>query len=233
MKIEHYKNHEGISQRAVDLILAELLRKKDLMLCAATGNSPTRTYELLRQANEKKPGLFASLRIIKLDEWGGIPSDFPGTCETYLRDQLIRPMNISPERYVAFSSDPAEPEAECRRIQSALNQSGGIDICILGLGMNGHIALNEPAGYLKPFCHVAELSTTTLQHPMAAGMGNKPSFGLTLGMTEILSSKKIIMLIHGKNKRTIAQELFTGKISTWLPASFLWLHPDTVCLSDV
>ena len=233
MKIEHYKNHEDISQRARDLIMAELLRKKDLMLCAATGNSPTRTYELLRQAYKKKPGLFTSLRIIKLDEWGGVPPDHPGTCETYLREQLIGPINISPERYVAFSSNPAKPEEECRRIRSALHQSGGIDVCILGLGMNGHIALNEPAGYLQPFCHVAELSALTLQHPMTAGMGEKPPYGLTLGMADILNSKKIIMLIHGSKKRKIAEKLYSGKISTRIPASFLWLHPDTVCLSDV
>lgn len=233
MKIEQYDNHEALSRRARDLILDELLKKKDLMLCAATGNSPTRTYELLRQTSENQPGLFSSMRIIKLDEWGGVPPDHSGTCETYLQDKLIGPLNISPERYIAFSSNPADPEVECRRIGSALEQSGGIDVCLLGLGMNGHVALNEPARYLKPFCHVAELSPITLKHPMATGMDKKPSYGLTLGMAEILNSKKIIMLVHGSNKRRIAEKLYSGKITTRTPASFLWLHPDTVCLSDV
>ena len=97
--------------------------------------------------------------------------------------------------FISFKSKTEDPDAECKRIQHELNRLNTIDICILGLGSNGHIALNEPADYLQPHCHLANLSDVTLSHPMARDMVDKPSYGLTLGMTDILKSKKIILMI--------------------------------------
>ena len=124
------------------------------------------------------------------------------------------------------------PEAECERIQQILDQKGPIDICILGIGMNGHIALNEPAPSLHTNCHVAHLSQKSLQHPMIAGDTEKPGYGLTLGMANIFQSRLIILLINGIKKREITQAFLEQKISTELPASLLWLHPNVICLID-
>jgi galactosamine-6-phosphate isomerase len=117
-------------------------------------------------------------------------------------------------------------------MRSLVEKEGPIDICILGLGRNGHLALNEPAEWLQPFCHVAALTEESLQHPMIADMESKPTYGLTLGMQEILHSRKIIMLVTGAGKRQVATAFLNGKISTSLPASFLWLHPHVECLVD-
>ena len=113
-----------------------------------------------------------------------------------------------------------------------METQGPIDICILGLGANGHLALNEPAAQLEPQAHVASLSEESLQHPMIASLEQKPSYGLTLGMEEILSSRLIIMLVSGKGKKQIAELFLKGKVSTELPASFLWQHPNVECLVD-
>ncbi len=232
MKIETFDDYEALSRKAKELIIAELSVKKDILLCTATGKSPKRTYELLVDEFKRRPNLFYRLRVVKLDEWGNIPMDHPKTCETYLQNHVLKPLHIESERYISFMSNSPDPFAECERIQSEINWLGGIDLCILGLGMNGHIALNEPADFLQPHCHVAGLSEMTLQHPMASGMEQKPNYGFTLGMADILQSRKILLLIHGSNKNAIARELFSAKISSRLPASFLWLHPDTTCLTD-
>ena len=98
--------------------------------------------------------------------------------------------------------------------------------------MNGHLALNEPGEYLEAEPHIARLSESSLTHPMVLGMKNKPAYGLTLGMSDIFQSSCILLLISGEKKKAITAELFKKKISTKLPASFLWLHPNAVCLID-
>ncbi|PPL04745.1 galactosamine-6-phosphate isomerase [Parapedobacter indicus] len=232
MYISYYDSQEAMSQRACDAITAQLAQKPDSLLCAATGGSPSRTYALLHHEAGQRPGLFAQMKLIKLDEWGGLPPNHPASCETYLQTQLIKPLGISRDRYLAFQSDAADPAKECTRIQQELSRSGPIDLCILGLGVNGHIAFNEPSDGLQATCHVAELSGQSLQHAMVADMTAKPAYGYTLGMADILQAKQIILLITGKHKEKATRDLFSGKITSHLPASFLSLHPNAFCLID-
>jgi galactosamine-6-phosphate isomerase len=147
-----------------------------------------------------------------------------------LQTHLIQPLQIPESRYISFNSNPAHPAEECESIQEKLEESGTIDLCVLGLGMNGHLALNEPSVFLHPHCHVAELSVMSLQHQMISGMQIKPSYGLTLGMADILQSKKILILINGAQKKKIVSKFLTREITTSLPASFLWLHPNVSCM---
>ena len=232
MQIINSDSYEEISQRARALIIEEISNRKDLLLCASTGSSPTRTYELLADEYQDNPELFSQLRVIKLDEWGNVLMDNPETCESYLQQHLIQALHIPDSRYISFQSNPQNPKLECSRIQNELNSHGPVDLCILGLGINGHIALNEPAEFLQANCHVAELSDMSMQHPMVTGMQEKPTYGLTLGMADIMQSKKIILLINGTHKKDIAKEFFSKRISTKIPASFLWLHPNVICLID-
>ena len=232
MKIEPVKSYEELSLKAKDYILKAIEEKKDLLLCAATGNSPTGTYQLLAGDFQKNPQLFSGLRVIKLDEWGEVPMDEQGTCEAYLQKHLIQPLKIPGKRYIGFNSDPEDPVEECKAIREKLEKEGPIDLCILGLGSNGHLALNEPAEFLQPHCHVAELTPSSQKHIMTKKMKKKPAYGLTLGMADIIYSKKILMLISGSQKREIVKQFLTRKINTDLPASFLWLHPNVTCLID-
>lgn len=232
MEIELCESYEELSLKGSEVILQELKKKKDLLLCTATGNSPTATYRLLGEKFKLFPENFDQLRILKLDEWGGIPYLHPGTCESYLQGHLIRPLEISQNRYIGFNSDAEDPAKECQTIQETLNREGPVDLCILGLGINGHLAFNEPADDLQAHCHIAMLTSASMKHSMASEMQVKPTYGLTLGMADILQSKKILMLITGKEKRKIVQKFLSEKITTSLPASFLWLHPNVVCLIE-
>jgi len=232
MKVDICSTYEELSLKAKDIIIQEIEKKKDLLLCTATGGSPTETYDLLGREYERQPDLFDHLRILKLDEWGGIPMDDQGTCESYLQAHLIQSLHILTDRYNGFYSDSTEPIKECKRIQDKLDQEGPIDLCVLGLGMNGHLAFNEPAEYLQPNCHVAELSAVSLQHSMASEMDIKPTYGLTLGIADILSSKKIIILINGDQKKSMVSKFLSKKITSSVPASFLWLHPNVICLIE-
>ncbi|MEH6681482.1 MAG: galactosamine-6-phosphate isomerase [Sediminicola sp.] len=232
MKFQYCKDYAEMGAIAAETILGKLREKPDMLLCAATGNSPTATYRYLGQVYQKQKELFYHLKVIKLDEWGGISPDFEGSCEAYLQDKVIKPLQISGDRYISMNGQVNSLESECDRISTELKQKGPIDLCILGLGQNGHLGLNEPANELRPYCHITALSQASLGHAMIQGLETKPTVGLTLGMADILGSKKIILLVTGTNKEEVTKRLMERKISTDLPASLLWLHGDVTCFVD-
>jgi galactosamine-6-phosphate isomerase len=168
---------------------------------------------------------------MKLDEWGGLPPGDPATCDVQLRTTLVSPLNLA-ERYVAFESNPPDPDAECVRIANWLDKNGPIDIAVLGLGINGHLGFTEPAEYLQPFAHVAELSQASLSHAMLAKAAVRPTYGLTLGMADLIQSRRILLLVTGPKKREPLQKLLSGRITTEFPASMLQLHTDVHLLCD-
>ena len=230
MKITRYEDYESMSESAATIIYDKLKANRKLFLCAATGNSPRGLYKRLVEYHHHEPSLYDQLTVVKLDEWGGIPKNHPASCEHYLRNYLIEPLQIPSGRFISFASDTSDPEHECRNIQRKLEKHGPIDICVLGLGSNGHIGFNEPAPYLEPFCHVAKLAPSSLNHTMVQSIGKKPIYGLTLGLKDILNSKHILMLITGDHKQHITEELLKARIDTNLPASLLWLHSNVDCL---
>jgi len=232
MNITYCNDYREMSSVAASVAVDVIRDDPGLLLCAATGSSPEGLYQELRDHAARETYLFAQLRVIKLDEWGGIPENHPVSCEYYLRTRLVDPLGIPPEWYFSFRSDPPDPELECDRMHTLLEREGPIDLCILGLGRNGHLGLNEPAGQLEPNCHVAPLSTESLRHPMISSLDKKPEYGLTLGMQEILDSRQIIMLVSGREKKQIARRFLEGKVSGLLPASYLREHPRTECLID-
>ncbi len=232
MKIHYCVDYQEMSRLCSDAIVSGVRKNPEQSICTATGNSPMGVYQNLAAAYSDKPEIFRKLRIIKLDEWGGIPSSDPNSCETFVQEKILRPLGIPSDRYVSFKSDSPSPKKECERIQREIRDNGRIDVCILGLGTNGHIGFNEPAETLTPFCHVAKLSEKTLRHQMADTMGSIPQYGLTVGMGDILQSEKIVLLLTGSNKQNVISELLLKRITTRLPASFLWLHHNVECYID-
>ena len=124
------------------------------------------------------------------------------------------------------------PTPKCARIADWLDQNGPIDISVLGLGINGHLGFTEPAEYLQPFAHVAQLSQASLAHAMLAKSNVRPTYGLTLGMADLIQSRRILLLVSGPTKRDPLQRLLSGRISTEFPASMLQLHPNVLLICD-
>lgn len=232
MKIQYCSDYNAMSQSSCDSIISALRKQPGQLICMSTGNSPRGTYERLASAFNDQPELFNELIITKLDEWGGIDSNEPSTCESYIQEKILQPLAIPQNRYISFQSNPDSPKKECDRIQIEIQKKGPIDICILGLGLNGHIGFNEPASTLTAHCHVAELTADSLNHHMINALSKKPTYGLTMGMADILQSKKIILLLTGAKKKEVIKKLLSKQISTNLPGSFLWLHNQVECYID-
>ncbi len=223
-------DESSMSRSAARLVMQRIAAKPDLLICLATGHSPTGLYQHLVRASQRDPRLFRAIRVIKLDEWHGLPPDNPATCEAYLQEHFVGPLRIDPRRYTAFRSDARNAEAECRRISRRLDAIGPIDLAILGLGRNGHLGLNEPGGFLHSDAHVAKLARLTLRHEMLKDVGRPVKRGMTLGMGQLMAAQEILLLVCGPNKRIAMQQLRSCEISTHWPASLLHLHPKVTCI---
>lgn len=230
MNIQHFRDYKAMSVAAAQMVYASIQAKPDLLLCAATGNSPTGLYLQLQKYYAERREDFQDLRVLKLDEWGGLHAAHPATCEYYLQQYLIRPLGINRERYFGFDANTKNPEQECARVQAVLEANQPIDVCILGMGVNGHMGLNEPAAQLIDHCHVAQLAATTLHHDMVSNLETKPAYGLTLGVKDILAAQHIILLVAGAGKEKATQELLSGRITNEYPATHLWAHQKVDCL---
>jgi galactosamine-6-phosphate isomerase len=230
--IQIARDHEEMSGRAAARIARDLRRKPGLLLGLATGATPTRTYQRLAQRRRGRPMLFRRVRIVKLDEWLGLPMDHPATCETYLRENVLRPWGVPRSRYHGFRSRPRDARAECARLARWLALRGPLDLCVLGLGRNGHLLMNEPADALSAGAHVARLAAQTRAHSMLRSTQAPPRRGLTMGLADILQSRAILLLVSGRPKAAPLRRMLSGRVTTRCPASLLWLHPDVTVLCD-
>ncbi len=226
------KDYDAMSQWTANFIRRETASKPDLLLCASAGGTPTGSYQRLSDLHESNPKLFRKWRVLQIDEWGGLDSGNDATCKAYLENHLLRPLRIDRRRFAGFRTDASDPERECRRIAQWLIRNAPIDICLLGLGLNGHIAMIEPAKEIMPHAHVARLAASSLNHGMLKDLATKPGYGLTLGMADILRSRRVLLLVSGNKKRAALKRLLEGRVSSEFPASFLWLHPDMKVVCD-
>jgi galactosamine-6-phosphate isomerase len=220
----------AMSRRAAEVILETVRCKPSAILVLATGATPLAAYQIVARTADS--GLFDRVRIVKLDEWCGLSMDDPATCEAYLQAHVIRPMHISPDRYVAFASDAADRQQECRRIVEWLAEHGPIDLCVLGVGVNGHVGLNEPGEALTGGPHVAALAKTTRQHAMLRAARAAVTSGYTLGMADIIGARQVLLLAAGASKAPAIRQVLSGRITTQAPASLLALHPQLTIICD-
>jgi galactosamine-6-phosphate isomerase len=232
LRMQVLNNYEAMSRAAADFICRELSHQPNLLLCVSAGATPTRAYELLAARHGSQPKLFGRLRVLQIDEWGGLVRGEPASCAEDLRSKVLEPLGIKRNRFAGFRTDATKSEADCHRIARWLAANGPIDICVLGLGTNGHVAMIEPAETITPQVHVAALAESSRKHGMLKSLASKPRYGLTLGMADILRSRRILLLVNGRPKRAALRRLMKPVVTTQFPASLLWLHPDATVLCD-
>ena len=232
MQLHVALDSEVMSRWAANQIRKLVQAKPCALVGLATGSSPLRTYQLLGRMAAKESRLFRALRILKLDEWGGLDMDDPASCESYLRRNVLRPWGVKAARYVGWNSRPKNPATECKRISRWLERNGPMDLCVLGLGLNGHLLLNEPGPGLTAAPHVARLTRESQHHAMLQQARRRPRYGLTIGLGDILQARRILVLVSGAKKAEPLQRMVKGPVTTGCPASFLQLHPNVTIACD-
>ena len=232
MNFHFFSDFESMSKQGFEWIKEAMDKKPNLLFCVASGGSPAGTYTKLADYREQHPDFGSALRVIKLDEWGGLEANSTFTSELDVQRKFVKPMGISPDRYWTLDPYTPDPGRECEAMEQVLEQEGPLDICILGIGVNGHIALNEPGEeHQLPF-HVCQLAESTLANGMLKSLQQPPSFGMTIGLRGILQSKLILLFVAGSGKKEAFEQLKEQQVRGQFPASYLWLHPNVQVLVD-
>lgn len=234
MKIIVTENYNMLSKAAADIIQKVINAKNDAVLGLATGGTPIGTYEeLINRYNEKKID-FSDITTINLDEYIGLDGDNPESYRYFMNNKLFNHINIDKSKTFLPNGVAEDIEKECKDYDKRIDEVGGIDIQILGVGNNGHIAFNEPSKYLDINTHVVELKEETIKanSRFFDSLDEVPKKAITMGIGKIMQAKKIILLAYGKGKAEAIEGLLSSKITTENPSTILNLHPDVTLIID-
>lgn len=220
MFIEIYKDPTTLGLAEAKRIAALLKKKPDALLCLAAGQSAICVFDHLIEMNRKGEVDFSQARIVGLDEWCDYP-EYEGTAGWILDNSLFNHININRSHMRMFHSNPKDPEAECREVENFIDANGGIDYIILGVGMNGHVALNEPGVDLNIGAHVATLAEKTKEVSAKYFENGMPPItrGLTLGYKNIFAARDIVVILNGAHKAPIVKSLMEKPITNEFPVT--------------
>ena len=223
---------EDMSRKSAELIAEVVRRKPDALVSLPAGSTAKRTYEILHEMAERHEVDFTRTEFVALDEWLDL-EDESENCDAFMRKNFYGPLNIPDERVKRFDIHASDLERTCRDVDAFIFAHHGIDVMLLGVGMNGHLGLNEPGEDFNDFSKVVQLSETTksvgqkyFQH------GKVLTRGITLGIHHIFNTKKVILQVTGKHKQDIMYKLYTTRPTEDLPASALDLREGAVVIAD-
>jgi glucosamine-6-phosphate deaminase len=220
----------ALARRAAQVVFAELEKKPDLVLGLATGKTPVRLYENLRL----KPEAFAKVRFFNLDEFFGVAPSDPVSFNHFLHRHLIQHVKHDPKNIHLLRGDVKDLEAVSRETEERIKAVGGIDLQVLGIGTNGHVAFNEPGSSLGSRTRPKTLEASTWADNMKGLDPTKPlpNFAITMGVGTIMDARHLLMLASGDGKAEIIREMAEGPVTSEVPASALQMHPRATVVLD-
>ncbi len=226
------ETEHDMAVQCAEIVKETLEKKPDALLCFPAGMSVVSTCEVLLEMKKRGEIDFSKARFVSLDEWLDI-EDETENCTNFLRKHLYGPLQIREDQMTLFNTHAENFEEECKRIDDFIFACGHIDLMILGIGMNGHLGLNEPGGDFSDYAKVVELSETTKnvgQKYFEGGM--KLTRGITLGMHHIFETKQVILQICGAHKQDIVWRLFHTRPTEDLPATALAMMDGAQVIMD-
>ncbi|RMF37903.1 MAG: glucosamine-6-phosphate deaminase [Planctomycetota bacterium] len=238
MRVVILENADQVAGRAASLVLQQVQRKPDSVLGLATGGTPLATYRRLVDAARSGQVAFHQVTTFNLDEYVGLTADHPQSYRTYMRKELFEPAGFDLSRcHLPDGTRVAweELQRECQSYERQIRESGGIDLQILGIGTDGHIAFNEPGSSLASRTRVKALTEQTRQDNARffASPDDVPKLAITMGIGTILEARQIVLLATGGQKAKAVHALVEGPLTAQVPASALQMHPQVTVLLDV
>lgn len=233
MQLQICENYDVLSAHAATEIIEFVKQKPDAVLCLASGDTPRLTYAIVAKMAKEESVDFKRCTFVGLDEWMGIPPDNEGSCHYFLQHQVFGPLNISSDHIHLFDGLSANPEEECREMDKIISDTGGIDLMVVGIGMNGHIGFNEPAESFGQYSRVVDLGESTkLVGQKYFRQQTSLTRGITLGLNHLLEAKKVILVANGSKKADVVRKALKEKITPHLPASILRNHNNSLVILD-
>ena len=235
MKFITVPTYEKLSRQAANIISAQIIMKPQSVIGLGTGSSPIGVYRLLADAYTKGDLDFSEITTINLDEYVGLPETDPQSYRHFMQTNFFDHINIRRENTFVPNGCAEDMDTECAEYDARIERLGGIDLQLLGIGVDGHIGFNEPSSVFVKNTHVVDLHESTIRanSRFFENEDQVPRQAVTMGMISIMQAKKIVLVANGKLKKDILHRAFFGPITPEIPASILQLHPDiTVVFSE-
>lgn len=234
MRICRMEDYAAMSHLAADIIASQITKKPDCVLGLATGSTPIGAYGCLVERQHKGELSFSSVRTVNLDEYYGLAPDHEQSYRRFMEEKLFGLVDIKSENTNVPNGLASDPEAECRRYDQLIEQMGGIDLQLLGMGHNGHIGFNEPGPSFIPHTHLVDLTESTINanSRLFASREEVPRQAITMGIRAIIQARRVLVIVNGEDKAEAVGKAFAGPITPNVPASILQLHPDVTLIGD-
>ncbi|MBO0587125.1 glucosamine-6-phosphate deaminase [Sporosarcina sp. E16_8] len=234
MKVIVCDNYDEVSEKATQLVEAQILENDYSVLGLATGSTPLGLYERLVEGVTSRGISYNNVCTINLDEYLGLEKEHPESYRAFMSVNLFDKIDISTENTYIPDGASDSAEEECLRYEQVIDSVGPIDLQLLGIGKNGHIGFNEPGTDSNSLTHVVELVASTRESNARffPSIDDVPTHAITMGIKSILKSKKIIIMASGKNKAEAVKILLSKDVNESFPASILWNHDNVVLIVD-
>ena len=234
IKIYYAKTAKEAGRLAAEVIADAVKNNPEATLGLATGSSPLDMYATLAEKCDAGEISFKKVRTINLDEYVGLTPDHDQSYAYFMRTNLFDKIDIPLENTNIPSGIAADPVAECARYDKVVDSFGGVDVQVIGIGNNGHIAFNEPSDHFTVGTNLVTLTDSTIDanSRFFATRDEVPTRALSMGIGQILSAKKILLLANGKGKAEILEKSLFGDVTPTVPASILRFAKDVVVFAD-
>lgn len=233
MEYRIFESTDELALACADIFTALLKEKPNAVLGLATGASPVKTYKELIRRYEAGEISFAGVTTFNLDEYCDLPKDDKNSYYTFMHKNLFDHVDIKEENTHLMDGNAADPEAEAAAFDAMIEQAGGVDIQLLGVGRNGHIGFNEPADHFTEGSFKVKLNDSTIEaNSIYFDENPMPRYALTMGIGTIMKAGKIVLIATGKKKAEAIRSAIKGEVTPHCPVSVLQNHPDALLLLD-
>lgn len=226
-------NYHEISRLIADEFIKQISKKPNSVLGLATGTSPLGVYTNLIEAHKKGLISFKKVVTFNLDEYVGLDGQHPQSYRYFMNSNLFDHIDID-KRNTHVLKGVGDYLAYAKQYDNEIAKAGGIDLQILGIGSDGHIAFDEPHTSFDSLTHVSELTESTIRDNsrLFDDISQVPTKAVTMGLKSIMNAKKIVLIATGKNKAQAIKDLLQGPITEDVPCSILQKHPDCTIFVD-
>ena len=228
-----YNDYSELSITTAHRIGSIILAKPDALLCFPAGDTSIGTFNCLIELNRAGTISFKHCKIVGLDEWTNLGNMKGENCFSFLKKHLFDHIDFCTDNLCFFDGESSDLEMECNKTDAFIRKYGPIDMMLLGVGMNGHLGLNEPGTSFDLYSHLVQLDEVTKNIGKKYFTGEvQLTGGISLGVKHIMEAQMVLLQLNGEKKAGIVKRLIESEISSEFPASVLKSHANSFLLID-
>ena len=234
MRITIEKNEQAFDLAAAEKIVQQIKEKPESVIGLSTGRTTGNMHQLVAQIHRHQPFDASRATFFGVDEVTGVPRSYSGACYTMLKREIIDDLGVDEDHFLMLPTESDDLAADCQHFSDELQHKGGIDLLILGLGENGHLGFNQPGTSFESTVGKGSMDSA-LENRIRRETGvpaEHPLGGVTLGLSDIMQARRILLVVKGTSKAEIVKQVLYGPVDTNVPASILQRHPHCEVLLD-